>query len=172
MKDLEKYAEIQKVYVNSSKEALAQNSLMEQMSELLADFYEKPEYGTFDKIKKTIDQIDKSIKATVKSALAENGIRSSEGPAGKFVYVQVPRVSYDERAGEMDPRVEKILKLKKEVADLEEDVKNDIVLFGKNVKGAFYQNTDQVRFYAAKDLVKDKEIDAKTVDGEILEESK
>lgn len=169
MKDLEKYTEIQKVYVNSSKEALTNNDLFSRMGELLADFYTKPEYGTFDKIKKTIDQIDKSIKSAVKSALAENGIRSSEGPAGKFVYVLVPRISYDEKSEDVDPRVEKVLKLKKEVSKIEEDIKNDITLFGKNVKGAFCVNTDQVRFYAAKENVKDKEINVETVDGEILE---
>lgn len=150
---------IQEAFVNNSKEILSKDNLFEDFNNTLAEFYENPEYGTFKKMENIIKDIDAQIKDTIKNLLVESNLKSSSGPVGKFTLVELSKVNYiEDEAVEKDKRVEKILKLKKQLKELDEDVKNDILLFNKEVKGAAITKTLSVRFYPEDKKVKGKEI--------------
>lgn len=150
---------IQKAFVNNSKEVLNRDNLFDEFNKNLAEFYENPEYGTFKKLQDAIKEIDTQVKEAVKNLLIENDLKSSSGPAGRFTLVETKKVNYNiEEGAVLSPKVKRILKLKDQLKKLEDDVKDDVLLFGKNVEGTFVTTTPSVRFYAAKKENKGKEI--------------
>lgn len=161
-----KSLKVQETFVNESKDIIRKENLVEKLNQSIIEFNENPEYGTFVTIKKTIEELDKTVKEAVKEVLINNNLRSSEGPAGKFTLVVKQRFGYNQEDEKADPRVKRILELQDEIKELEEDVKNDITLFNKEVKGVIKTESPEVRFYKAKDSVKGKALAADFVDGE------
>ena len=166
MDNKNKSLKVQETFVSESKGIIQKEDLVKTLTQSIVEFNENPEYGTFVTIKKTVEELDKGIKNAVKEVLVENNLKSSEGPAGKFTLVKKQRLGYNPEDDKADPRVKRILELKNELEKLEEDVKNDITLFGKTVDGVITTEGLEVRFYKAKDSVKGKAIAIDYVDGE------
>ena len=162
----EKSLDVQVGFVNRTKDLIRNEDLIETLNRSFIEFNQNPEYGTFDKIKKTIDKLDKNIRSAVKELLIQNDLKSSEGPAGKFTLVKKNRILYNTEDENADPRVKEILELKERLADLEKDIKDDINLFDKEVPGVIINEGSEIRFFAAKKDKKGKDFVVDYVDYE------
>lgn len=161
----EQSIKVQKGFVSETKEIIVKENLIETLNRNIVEFNENPEYGTFKTIKDTVLEIESYIKEAVMSLLVENGLKSSEGPAGTFTLAERKTLEYVESNEiEKDPRVVEMQKLKEEIKSLEEEIKKDVILFGKDVPGAVVKTTPYVRFSAAKN--KGEVIAVDFVDGE------
>ena len=160
----EKSLAVQKGFASESVALIQRENLVENLNQSFIAFNENPEYGTFKAIKDAVDALDKNVKSTVKELLIENELKSSEGPACKFTLVNKQRLNYNPEDENADPRVKRVLELKKELQSLEDEIKRDITLFKKEVPGVIVTEGKEVRFYAAKNKGEVLAIDF--VDGE------
>lgn len=167
-----KSLQVQKDFVSKTQSLVKNENLTEKLNSALMAFSEKPEYGTFSDLKKTIAELDSFIKDCVKESLKANELKSSVGPAGTFTLASRSTIGYDEKAEKKDKRVEKILKYKAELKKLEDDVKQDIDLLGIDVPGAYLTTTEYAMFKAAPKDKKDKDLVVDNVEYEVIEESK
>lgn len=167
----EKSLAVQKGFASESVALIQRENLVENLNQSFIAFNENPEYGTFKAIKDAVDALDKNVKNTVKELLIENQLKSSEGPTGRFTLVVKPNLRYNDQDENADPRVKKVLELKKEIQSLEDEIKRDITLFKQEVPGVISVPTEYVTFRAAKNEVKDKAIAIDFVEGESTDEN-